>query len=461
MTENPHSNPPNMVEDKAPKPKGVIPKNAQSLVIIGVAVLMIVIMWLTGGGKKASFESATNPPPPTASPSDSSKIQAFKQSIQADQQQSVVPETLQRSSAQPTRGRADGFNPYASLLTQTAAYPPSPDASVALPQTANQAQASTLHAPDPIKAKEKQLDYESLFASNVALTYRQGGTAEQLMGSPSNQFHGDASQSPPDSTDRLQELRDAEVLASMWSPPTGIPQAQSTAQRDFLPTKAKPEVQIPQSPSKPVNPDVAQPGKFNSSTGKKYVLFEGTVIPTVLMNRLNGSFAGPVNCLVTHDVYSQDRQHVLVPAGSRVLGEAKQVNAFGQERLAVFFHRIIMPDGYSLNLDQFKGLDQTGATALHDKVNNHYAKIFGASLAVGILGGIAGIGTGPILTQSYFDQMRMGFGQSMAMTGEQIMNRFLNLMPTITIREGTRVEVYLSNDLLLPAYSDHTMPTDF
>ena len=63
--------------------------------------------------------------------------------------------------------------------------------------------------------------------------------------------------------------------------------------------------------------------------------------------------------------------------------------------------------------------------------------------------------------ESYLDQMRMGFGQSMAMTGEQIMNRFLNLMPTITIRAGTRVEVYLSNDLLLPAYSDHTMPADF
>jgi type IV secretory pathway VirB10-like protein len=56
--------------------------------------------------------------------------------------------------------------------------------------------------------------------------------------------------------------------------------------------------------------------------------------------------------------------------------------------------------------------------------------------------------------------MRMGFGESMAMTGEQIMNRFLNLMPTITIREGTRVEVYLSNDLLLPDDSEHTMPSD-
>jgi len=73
---------------------------------------------------------------------------------------------------------------------------------------------------------------------------------------------------------------------------------------------------------------------------------------------------------------------VLIPAGSKILGEAKKVDTFGQVRLAVTFHRLIMPDGFSVNLDQFKGLDQAGATALKDKVNNHYVKIFGASLAL-------------------------------------------------------------------------------
>ncbi len=219
--------------------------------------------------------------------------------------------------------------------------------------------------------------------------------------------------------------------------------------------------QLPKPETEPVNPDVAQPGEFNSASGKRYVLFEGTIIDTVLMNRLNGSFSGPVNCLVTHDVYSHDRQHVLIPAGTKVLGEADKVDAFGQQRLAVFFHRLIMPDGYSVNLDQFKGLDQLGATALHDKVNNHYMKIFGASLAVGLLGGVAEAGTGNVFTGSALDQARIGFGETMAMTGERIMDRFLNLMPTITIREGTRVKVYLSNDLLLPDYNQHTMPSDF
>jgi len=65
--------------------------------------------------------------------------------------------------------------------------------------------------------------------------------------------------------------------------------------------------------------------------------------------------------------------------------ETKRVDTFGQTRLAVAFQRLIMPDGYSVSLDQFKGMNQIGDAGLHYHVNNHYFKIFGASLAVGSL----------------------------------------------------------------------------
>ena len=123
------------------------------------------------------------------------------------------------------------------------------------------------------------------------------------------------------------------------------------------------------------------------------MLFEGTILETVLINRLDGSFAGPVECLLSTDVYSNDRQHLLIPAGSKLLGETKKVDTFGQSRLAVVFHRLIMPDGYSVSLDQFKGLNQIGDTGLRDQVNNHYARIFGVSLAIGALGAIGEAGT--------------------------------------------------------------------
>ena len=111
---------------------------------------------------------------------------------------------------------------------------------------------------------------------------------------------------------------------------------------------------------------------LNRATGKDHVIFEGTVLESVLVNRLNGDFAGPVICQISTDVYSRDHSELLVPAGSRVLGETKKVNDVGQERLAVVFHRLIMPDGYAVDLDQAPGLSQIGETALHDKVNNHY-----------------------------------------------------------------------------------------
>jgi len=199
---------------------------------------------------------------------------------------------------------------------------------------------------------------------------------------------------------------------------------------------------------------------FNSAEGKDYVVFEGTVIETVLLNRLDGQFTGPVECLVSTDLYSHDRQHLLIPAGTKVLGEAKHVEAFGQTRLAVVFHRLIMPDGYSVSLDQFKGMNQIGDVGLRDQVNNHYAKIFGASLAVGAVGGIAEAGSGSLLTQSGTQTIQQGVGQSLGQTSQRILDKFLNILPTVTIREGHRVKIYLSGDLMVPDYASHKMSAD-
>jgi type IV secretion system protein VirB10 len=202
------------------------------------------------------------------------------------------------------------------------------------------------------------------------------------------------------------------------------------------------------------------PGSANSAAGKPYLLFEGTILETVLINRLDGQFAGPVECLLSADVYSSDRQHLLIPAGSKLLGETKKVDTFGQSRLAVVFHRVLMPDGYSVSLDQFKGLNQIGDTGLRDQVNNHYLRIFGVSLAVGALGAVGEAGTAGALTASGTDLMRQGLGQSTAQSSAQILDKFLNVMPTVTIREGHRVKVYLSGDLALPDYHNHQMPSD-
>ena len=90
---------------------------------------------------------------------------------------------------------------------------------------------------------------------------------------------------------------------------------------------------------------------------------------------------------------------------------------------------------------------------LHDKVNSHYLSIFGASLAVGAIGGLAQIGNS---TSGFgYDPsvaFRNGVSQSTAQSADRILDRFLNRLPTITIREGTRVKILLTGDLQVPAY---------
>jgi len=125
------------------------------------------------------------------------------------------------------------------------------------------------------------------------------------------------------------------------------------------------------------------------STGPFHPVLEGTVIDAVLTNRLNGSSAAPVNCLVTNAVYSHDGRYVLVPAGARVLGETKPVQNFGETRLAVSFNRLVMPDGRTYRLDQFMGLNDIGDAGLRDQVNQHYTSTFGAAAAVGLVSGFA------------------------------------------------------------------------
>ncbi|MBI1355886.1 MAG: hypothetical protein GC160_16215 [Acidobacteria bacterium] len=98
-----------------------------------------------------------------------------------------------------------------------------------------------------------------------------------------------------------------------WPP---APPAVATAQSAKPPAQPQPE------------PPLTQPTANSRSraAGKQYRLFEGTWIEAVLTNRLNATFTGPVNCMVTTNVYSHDRQHVLIPQGSRVLGESRRVD---------------------------------------------------------------------------------------------------------------------------------------
>jgi type IV secretion system protein VirB10 len=354
------------IRDQRTAPRGVLPRQWQTWLMVGLAVAILGIILVTGHTTPVPRTGPTSgAPTPIALAPD--RIQAYQRQL-ADDEARLRRELAAAATPEPPHAPAGG-----SASRESA-------------------------APDPVADEQRRREYQSLFADNVAFTRRSGDT------------------------------KLAQVEAAVHGTPASIA--------------------APAAPRMSATPATAP---TFASTDRKERVMEGTVIETVLINRLDGTFAGPVTCLVTTPVYSQDRQRVVIPAGARVLGSAAPVQSWGDSRLAVSFHRLVMPDGQTVTLDQFKGLDQIGDTGLKDQVNRHYLQVFGASVAIGALSGLAQAGTTAGFAPSSFEnEYRQAAGASLAASAGRVLDRYLNVLPTITIREGYRIKVYLTADLEIP-----------
>ena len=176
-------------------------------------------------------------------------------------------------------------------------------------------------------------------------------------------------------------------------------------------------------------------------------IYEGSFLEAVLVTQLSGDFPGPVLATVSVPFYSADRQRILVPRGSRVIGTTQAVSNQDQERLAVGFHRLILPDGRWVSL-QFTGLNQLGEGALKDQVNRHYFSMFAAVGAVGVMSGLTLRGSNPYGGGQ--ESFQAGAGQGLGQAAMRILDRFLNRLPTLTIRAGHRLRIWFTSDVLVP-----------
>lgn len=193
---------------------------------------------------------------------------------------------------------------------------------------------------------------------------------------------------------------------------------------------------------------------FDQYQGQLYRVFEGTVLEGVVTNHIDGGLSGPILVMLTTDYYSHDHQQLLMPQGTRLIGSVQSVGNAQQRKMLVTFHRAVCPDGFSLDFDKYVGLDQIGTTGLATKVDHGYLMAFGAAAAIGGLGGLAQIGNnGSVLTPS--TQIRNGISEQAAAEGEQVLNHFLNRLPVITLKEGSRARVYIGRDILMPSYAEH------
>ncbi len=183
-------------------------------------------------------------------------------------------------------------------------------------------------------------------------------------------------------------------------------------------------------------------------------IHEGSFLEAALVTQLSGDFPGPVLAQVSVPFYSRDRQRVLIPRGSRVIGTAQVVVHRDQSRLAVNFHRLILPSGRWITL-KFQGLNQVGESALTDRVDRHYVSMFAAAGAVGVLAGLTLQGSHPYA--GGLSGFRAGAGQGLGTASTSILDRFLNRFPNITIRAGHRLRIWLTADVLAPRPAERNM----
>ena len=176
-------------------------------------------------------------------------------------------------------------------------------------------------------------------------------------------------------------------------------------------------------------------------------IYEGSFLEGVLVTQLSGDFPAPVLAQVAVPFYSADRQRILIPRGSRAIGTAAAVTGQDQERLAVGFHRLILPGGRWIALE-FHGLNQIGEGALKDRADRHYFSMFAAVGAVGAISGLTLRNSNPYATGS--EAFRAGAGEGLGRGATQILQRFLNRLPTLTIRAGHRLRIWFTSDVLVP-----------
>lgn len=182
-----------------------------------------------------------------------------------------------------------------------------------------------------------------------------------------------------------------------------------------------------------------------------YQVMAGNLIPASLVTGLNSDLPGQVIGQVTENVFDTvTGQHLLIPQGSRLMGRYDSVIAYGQSRALVVWTRLIMPNGDSIQLDNLPGSDSQGFAGLKDKVDRHtWQFIKGAALS-------SLLSVGSELASDDGDRLTRALqnaGQDTAnIAGQRIIDRNLNVQPTIKIRQGWRFNVIVSRDLILKPY---------
>lgn len=429
----------------ASKPAGALPANLVTKVGVLLITVLLLALILSASLSSDDPEDVTGAAPgaadePIVAPG---MARGLRSQIEQQQRQQEYEQTLAEREAERARIRdalgITGGRP-STGSDGAPAEPPPLD-----PDTGEELTPEEHELRQAIRLEELERQLRSLRTQPVAQSYRgadgmPGGAGSASAASPPAPARPGLDMQPfaaaaQQSTDAMiNALARAEALPG--ADPSG-----------YRPDPGELDVPLPDSSNLP---DYDTPPRFSTPRDPPgwERIFEGSFAEAVLVTQLTGDFPSPVLATVAVPFYSTDRQRILIPRGSRFIGTAQPVRGQDQERLAVGFHRVILPDGTHVPL-QFQGLNQLGEGALKDQVNRHYFSTFLAAGAVGLMSGFAALGANPYA--GGLAGYRAGVAQSTAGSGIQLMNRFLNRLPTVTIRAGHRLRIWFTSDALFPS----------
>jgi type IV secretion system protein VirB10 len=197
-------------------------------------------------------------------------------------------------------------------------------------------------------------------------------------------------------------------------------------------------------------------GRENSGNGywlPPASVWRGTIFEAILTSRINTDLPGECTALVSKNVYSsQDGKYLLIPQNSRLLGTYNSSISYSQKRVQVGWHTLIRPDGYYINLGNMQATDGRGATGLPGLINEHpfqYLKAIVLLSAMNIVNNELSYSMAD--SNNQYVQNVMANTQEISNTlGAKIIDRALDVQPTVTIKEGSKINIVVNNTLALP-----------
>jgi type IV secretion system protein VirB10 len=269
--------------------------------------------------------------------------------------------------------------------------------------------------------------------------------SEAGQGATSSQQQAAAPQGAPTSS----STRDTELSKTLASIPGATSQQDPTGQREKrsfyndetaqkeLATYVKHAVKDPLSP---------------------YEVMAGTVLPAVLITGIDSDLPGQVIAQIRENVYdTATGRYLLIPQGTRVIGTYDNMISWSQDRVMQIWSRLVFPDGSSILLDGMPGADLSGKSGLGDAVDYHYGKLAYAVLlsAFTSLGATSYGGNVDGYYPTLRQQVGMGVGMDVNRAGQRIVDRQLNVAPTIQVRPGFKFTVMVNKDVVLRPYGNN------